>query len=116
MKKLKNLLMLGLTLILVFGLAGCSQGNSEPEATAYEVYVTNEAGDPVEGAKIQFCSDTECFVENTDKDGIAVFEKEAGTYTVHVLKSPQGYAKDATEYEAPAKPGRITITLKEETE
>lgn len=116
MKTLKNLFMLGLTLILVVGLAGCLQGNSEAQATAYEVYVTNEAGDPVEGARIQFCSDTECFVGETDKDGIAVFEQKAGTYTVHVLKSPQGYAKDATEYEAPAKPGRITITLKEETE
>lgn len=126
-----------LTLLMVLGLAGCSQGNTEsaeteeteettettetaekadPESTVYEVFVTDEAGEPVEGVKVQFCSESECLIGTTDEDGIAAFEKEAGTYTVHIQKAPKGYAKDKTEYEAPEKPGRLTITLKEEDE
>ena len=38
--------------------------------------------------------------------------KEAGRYTVHVLKAPEGFAADDTEYPAPAAPGRVTIVLK----
>lgn len=110
-----------LTLVMVLGLAGCSQGNTEstetaekadPESTVYEVFVTDEAGEPVEGVKVQFCSESECLIGTTDEDGIATFDKEAGTYTVHVYKAPEEYAKDKTEYEAPEKPGRINITLK----
>ncbi len=120
-----------LTLVMVLGLAGCSQGNTEsteteeteettekadPESTVYEVFVTDEAGEPVEGVKVQFCSESECLIGTTDEDGIAAFDKEAGTYTVHIQKAPKGYAKDKTEYEAPEKPGRLTITLKAEAE
>ncbi|MBP3870131.1 MAG: hypothetical protein J6E46_04060 [Faecalicoccus sp.] len=113
-KGLKMIFSAFLTMFFVLGLAACSQsgGGASAEPTAYEVYVTNEAGDPVEGVKVQFCSDTECLMGDTDKDGIATFEKEAGTYTVHVYKAPEEYAKDKTEYEAPEKPGRINITLK----
>ena len=38
--------------------------------------------------------------------------QEAGKYTIHILKAPEGFAKDDTEYPAPAEPGRMTITLK----
>ena len=48
----------------------------------------------------------------TDANGIAVFEKAAGKYTVHILKAPEGFAKDDTEYPAPAEPGKMTIVLK----
>lgn len=91
-----------------FADAGC--GNKAPGA--YEVLVTDEAGNPVKGATIQFCSDTECSMAKTDENGLAVFEKEAGAYTVHVLKVPEGFAKDHTEYSAPAQPGRVSIVLK----
>ena len=48
----------------------------------------------------------------TNENGIAVFEKEAGNYTIHVLKVPEGYAPDDTEYTAPDKPGQVVIVLK----
>ncbi len=78
----------------------------------YEVLVNDEAGKPVSGVMVQFCSDTECMLGKTEENGIAIFEREAGSYTVHVLKVPDGYAADDTEYPAPEKPGRITIVLK----
>ena len=77
----------------------------------YEVLVNNSGGKPVSGVTIQFCSDTECLLGTTDEKGTAVFEKEAGSYTVHVLKVPEGYTEDKTEYPAPEKPGRVTIVL-----
>ncbi len=91
-----------------FADAGC--GNKAPGA--YEVLVTDEAGNPVKGAAIQFCSDTACSMAKTDENGLAVFEKEAGAYTVHVLNVPEGCAKDPTEYSAPAQPGCVCSVLK----
>lgn len=108
MTQMKKIFALCLVLILAASaLAGCS---SKPGK--YEILVTDEAGDPVEGITIQFCSDTLCETQKTDATGIAAFEKEPGKYTIHVLKVTEGYAEDDTEYEAPEKPGHVTITLK----
>ncbi len=110
MKSLKRLLAFAFVLLIAGGLlAGC--GGSK---TPYQVQVNDEAGQPVAGATIQFCSDEECVMGTTDDKGVATFDKEAGSYTVHVLKAPDGYAKDDTEYEAPEKPGTLTIVLKKE--
>ena len=105
---MKKLLALCLTLILALGLmTGCGGDKN------YEVLVSDESGAPVSGVKVQFCSDTECMMETTGENGIAVFEREAGEYTVHVLTVPEGYASDSTEYSAPDEPGRVTIVLEE---
>ena len=109
MKKLLRLTAVLLVLVLAAGLlAAC--GTKAP--AAYEVLVTDEAGKPVPGVKVQFCSDTECILGTTDDKGLAAFQKEAGAYTVHVLKAPEGFAADDTEYPAPAEPGRVTIVLR----
>ena len=109
MKKMRRTLAIVLALILAIGvLAGC--GKKAPDK--YEVLVNDQSGKPVAGVTVQFCSDTECIMGETDANGIAVFEKEAGKYTIHILKAPEGFAKDDTEYPAPADPGRMTIVLK----
>ena len=92
-------------------------GTDKPEPAAqetgkYEVLVKDEEGNPVPGVMIQFCSDTECVLGQTGEDGIAAFEKEAGEYSVHVLKAPEGYDADDTEYSAPSEPGILTIELR----
>ena len=48
----------------------------------------------------------------TSSDGIATFEQEEGTYTVHIYKVPEGYAEDKTEYPAPETYGDVKVTLK----
>ena len=107
MKKTTRILALGLLLILtVCMLAACGK------SAKYEVLVQDEAGKPVSGVTIQFCSDIECNMGTTDANGIAAFDKEAGSYTIHVLKVPEGYAADDTEYTAPDKPGQVVIVLK----
>ena len=56
MTQMKKIFALCLVLILAASaLAGCS---SKPGK--YEILITDEAGDPVEGITIQFCSDTLC--------------------------------------------------------
>ena len=107
MNKLIKALALCLLLVLAaIALAACGK------KTNYEVLVNDAAGKPVSGVVIQFCSDTECIMGTTNEKGVAVFDKEAGSYTIHVLKVPEGYAPDDTEYSAPAKPGLVTIVLK----
>ena len=107
MKTEKRVLALCLALILALSiLAGCGK------TASYEVLVKDEAGKPVAGVTIQFCSDTECLMGTTDENGSAVFDQKAGRYTIHVLKVPEGYAPDDTEYTAPDKPGQVVIVLK----
>ena len=84
-------------------------GSSE---TAYTIIVLDEAGDPVEGAAVQFCSDEQCFFKKTGTDGIVTFTEPEGKYTVHMLKVPEGYEENKTEYDVPETYGAITITLK----
>ena len=80
--------------------------------TPYRIICVDESGAPVAGAKVQFCSDMQCMIGTTDDNGVAEFDEEPGHYTVHLLKPPEGFAKDKTEYEAPAVPGDVTIVVK----
>ena len=48
----------------------------------------------------------------TDADGVAEFDEAPGSYSGHLLKVPEGFAKDSTEYEAPSVPGDLTIVVK----
>ena len=66
----------------------------------YRVIVSDTDGDLVKGVILQFCSDTTCSMGKTDENGVAVFEMEEGsTYTVHVLKVPEGYVMNDGAYE-----------------
>ena len=105
-KSVKKAIALSLMLILtVCMLAACGK------PAKYEVLVQDAAGKPVSGVTIQFCSDIECNMGTTDENGIAAFDKEAGNYTIHVLKVPEGYEKVTDEFAAPAQPGQVVIVL-----
>lgn len=75
--------------------AASVQANDEG---VYRVIVTDPEGKPVQGASIQFCSDTMCLMEKTDENGVASFAHEEGVYTVHVLRVPGGYEANDEEY------------------
>ena len=67
---------------------------------------------PVADAKVQFCTDDICMLGVTDENGEAEFDVNPGPgNTVHLLKPPASYAKDKTEYQAPANFGDVTIVL-----
>ncbi|MBO4915583.1 MAG: redoxin family protein [Oscillospiraceae bacterium] len=96
---------------LLFGDTA-SAANPSAADNAYQVCVVDTEGSPVEGVTVQFCSDSQCITGKTGADGIAVFDQPEGSYTVHILKAPTGFAADDTEYQAPETYGRVTITLK----
>lgn len=82
----------------------------------YRIFVKDDAG-PVEGATVQFCSDTACLIGKTNADGCASFDQPAGVvYTVHILKTPKGYEKDKTEYETLNVYSDLEITITKTSE
>ena len=48
----------------------------------------------------------------TDAQGLASFEVPEGNYTVHILKVPEGYEKNPTEYTVPAAYSDVSIVVK----
>ncbi|MCR5485892.1 MAG: redoxin family protein [Lachnospiraceae bacterium] len=87
---------------------------TENNAGQYRIYVSDTDGNGVSGAMIQFCDDSTCKVEMTDDTGLAAFKADKGDYTVHVLKQPQGYKEDNTEYKLPDEYSDLHITLEKE--
>lgn len=89
-------------------------GITANEVNQYRIYVSDTDGNLIEGAMVQLCDDSTCRVENTDKNGLAVFKvKEAG-YTVHILKQPKGYKTETKEYKMPAEYSDLHIILEKE--
>ena len=118
MKKTIAVLLMCLAVAL---LAACGGGGkedapaaaTEAKADMYRVIVKDEAGKPVQGVMIQFCSDQACQMGETDAEGIAAFpDTPEGVYTVHVFGVPEGFAEDETEYPVAETFSDVTITLK----
>ena len=97
--------------------AETAEADAEKRDSVYKVLVTNQFGNPVSGAKVQFCNDEMCLFSVTDASGTAEFETDEGQgYEVHLFKVPKNYESDDTVYPAPEKYGTVTITayLKED--
>ncbi len=119
MKRITVLFVIALSVLVLAGCggSGADSASAAPEnpGNVYRVITVDESGAPVEGTAVQFCSAQMCLMDQTDADGIAVFEQEEdSSYTVHVYKVPEGYAEDKTEYPVPETYGDVTITLKAE--
>ena len=121
MKKSYKLIIMCLLLMPILAMiGGCgsqskqigSSGSKESDTSGYSVLVTDEDNKPVPGVSIQFCTEEMCFQGTTDDTGIASFDQEPGTYSIHVLGVPEGFAPDKTEYKTPSEPGLVTIVLK----
>ena len=95
----------------VSGADGTSMTEPSVMTKGYRVVVKNPAGVAVKGVTVQFCSDGECTVEQTDENGMAGFAYPDGDYKVHILKVPEGYAEDEKEYTAPKTAGEMEIIL-----
>ena len=139
----KRILAAVLAAMMVFGLCACGNGGSNTEANGsenkatetesevaseteteseseddgnitYTVKITDEAGNPIEGALVQLCS-TSCFPGSTNAEGVAVFERPEDTYKVSFLSLPEGYAyvdEAVVEFYFEEGSTEITITLK----
>ena len=81
----------------------------------YLVYVRDaETMDPIPGARVQFCSDVMCQKGKTDENGLAEFHSEPGTYTVHFMKAPDGYADSTEEFTLDKDKREATYFLKKQ--
>ena len=81
----------------------------------YLVYVRDaETMDPIPGARVQFCSDVMCQKGKTDENGLAEFHSEPGTYTVHFMKAPDGYADSTEEFTLDKDKREATYYLKKQ--
>ncbi|MBR3235235.1 MAG: hypothetical protein IKG11_06435 [Atopobiaceae bacterium] len=121
MKRCATGLAVLLMVVSVLVLAACGSGATTDQKTTdqqdnvYRVLALDEAGSPVQGVKMQLCSDTICYALETDANGVATFKDVIeGSYAVHVRGVPEGYAQDDTEYPVPSGQRDITITIKAE--
>ena len=94
------------------GKGGADAGVTANDAGMYRIYVADESGKPVEGATVQFCSDSSCLLGKTDAQGLASFAEPEGNYTVHILKVPAEFEKNTTEYTMPGTYSDLSIVLK----
>lgn len=91
-----------------------STGSSEAQTNGYKVKVLYPDGKPVEGARVQFCTATNCLAETylTGSDGTVFFPCDANVYDVHLVQGiPAGYEFDANAYKTPAAYGEVTVYL-----
>jgi hypothetical protein len=112
MKKLTAMI---LALVMIFALAAAASADDTQvpnNAGKYRVIVTDENGNAVKGAMVQFCSDVACMMGKTDANGVAEFAEEEGVYTVHMLKVPEGYEKSGVEIITNTSYSDIFIVLK----
>lgn len=100
-----------LIFIACLTLIGCNLPDSGSQAQGYSISVSDKSGVPVQDVRIQFCTDDTCYTDITDENGIAVFDKEPGEYTVHVVSVPEGYSPDRNEYYTDEKSHILKITL-----
>lgn len=78
----------------------------------YTFTVLDECGNPVSGAVVQICSETQCVQIKTDDSGIAFFKAEPGVYDIHILKAPEEFLIDIDCERTTPDVTEITITLK----
>ena len=88
------------------------EGTTEHKKDVCRIIVKDEAGMPVKGVSVQFCSDTTCMMGKTDTEGTASFTAGNGHYTVHVHKAPVGYEACTEEFAVPEDLSDVVITLK----
>jgi hypothetical protein len=94
------------------------QTDSAADSDAYLVYVKDaETMAPMPGVNVQFCSDVMCQMGKTDENGVAAFHSDPGTYTVHLMKAPDGYVSSTEEFTLDQDTREATYFLeKQETE
>ena len=79
-------------------LCGC-KNIEEPAklSTVITAKCVDEDNNPVSGATIQFCDDSMCSRVVSDDEGIASFEGEFMSCTVHAAGAPEGYSLKTEE-------------------
>ncbi|MCR5303968.1 MAG: TlpA family protein disulfide reductase [Lachnospiraceae bacterium] len=88
--------------------------NLDDGVGVYRVNLKDTDGNPVKGAMVQFCSDTQCAMTQSDDQGVAEYSADPGNYHVHILKLPSGYAPIKDTIEMTEDNTSIDITVEKE--
>ena len=90
-------------------------GDTAANSGAYIVFVMDaETIKPIPNVRVQFCSDSMCRMGKTDENGLVKFEVDPGTYTVHMMKAPEGYVKSEEEFTLDKDNRDVTYYLSKE--
>ena len=90
------------------------EGETEEIASelTYNVYVVDDAGNPVEGVIVNFCTDEQCVPMTTDAEGHIAYTGAPYAYHLQMLKAPEGYTVDKTaEYYTDTEGSDVTLTV-----
>ena len=107
--KIRKFTALLLIMIFVFTLAGCgSSADGGADRDSFTFKCVDDAGSPVEGVKLQACTDDVCMVGKSDASGVIVIEGNYDSLDVHVLKCPDGYEYNGEEEFTVTGKGSVT--------
>ncbi len=99
-------------LVSAFLIALCGCGTKTTEE--FTVTVSDSDGNALSDISVQFCDDQMCRVVKTDENGLANLGETEGSYSVHIIRVPDGYAADDTEYELNEENRAISVVLDKE--
>ena len=107
---MKKVIVMLLACCLMLSLL-CSCGLGKKEPVKYMVLVMDQENAPVPGVLVEFCTDTQCVTATSDETGIAELDAESATYTVHILKVPEGFAPYEQELSIGPQADLLTVNL-----
>ncbi|MBR3779146.1 MAG: hypothetical protein IKL13_05445 [Clostridia bacterium] len=84
---------------------------SKANVALYTVTVTDEAGNPISGAFVQFCLES-CVPCMTNAEGVASYQTFVNNYKVSFISVPEGYEKPTEEYYFEEGSYEMTLVLK----
>ena len=88
-----------------------TESDLNPDGTAnYTVLVTDNAGNGIEKAMVQICTNAMCQVFFTDANGVVTMTADPFAYQVHILRAP-GFVTPEETYLLPELGGSLKIEL-----
>ena len=72
-------------------VTGDNADNTDSEINAYSFVCVTDEKNPVQGVKLQICTDETCMMQESGEDGVIVFNGEPGKYNIHVYSFPKEY-------------------------
>ena len=88
-----------------------TESDLNPDGTAnYTVLVTDNAGNGIEKAMVQICTNAMCQVFFTDANGVVNMTADPFAYQVHILRAP-GFVTPEETYLLPELGGSLKIEL-----
>ena len=98
-KELKALILTTAAAVLLMGCGGKED---------YTFKCVDSQGQAIEGVKLEACTDNMCRTGDSDGEGLVTFPGEEDSYTMHVLKVPEGYVYNGEEEFTVSGGGSVT--------